>query len=452
MTPPPSLLFADHVETLTRRTEEALAACGFDTLILHSGRPPGVFLDDQHYPFRAHAPFRAWSPLADAPDCLLAVRRGERPWLVVCTPDDYWHLPARLPVADWTRHFELRHAPTPAATRAALPGQLGRTAFIGAPFPELLGWGFDAINPAQLLRRLDFGRALKTGYELACLREANRIAARGHLAAARAFESGASEFEIALAYLAACGQREQELPYNPIIALDRHAAVLHYQRLERERPEEARTLLIDAGADYAGYASDVTRTWTRADGEFGALVESLDAVQQRLCAAVKPGADWRAIHLLACHELAGLLREADLIDASPEAAVASGTLTTFFPHGIGHLLGLQVHDVGGLQAAPEGGEIPRPDGHPFLRLTRRLEPGFVVTMEPGLYFIDSLLERARAGDAGRHIRWSRVDALRPFGGIRIEDDLAVTADGHENLTRPAFAAQSAAQSAMPPAH
>jgi Xaa-Pro dipeptidase len=164
----------------------------------------------------------------------------------------------------------------------------------------------------------------------------------------------------------------------------------------------------------------------------------MDALQLRLCAAVKPGVDWRDIHLLAFREIATLLREADILTVSPEEGMACGAVAAFFPHGIGHLLGAQVHDVGGLQAAPEGGEIPRPPGHPFLRLTRRLEPGFVVTMEPGIYFIDSLLAQARAGTAGRGIHWKRVEALRPWGGIRIEDDLAVTASGHENLTRPAF--------------
>ncbi len=110
------------------------------------------------------------------------------------------------------------------------------------------------------------------------------------------------------------------------------------------------------------------------------------------------------------------------------------------PHGIGHLLGLQVHDVGGLQRTAAGGEIPRPPGHPYLRLTRRLEAGFVVTMEPGLYFIDQLLAQARTDARAAHINWQQVEYLRPFGGIRIEDDLVVTAQGSENLTRDAFAA------------
>ncbi len=113
----------------------------------------------------------------------------------------------------------------------------------------------------------------------------------------------------------------------------------------------------------------------------------------------------------------------------------------FFPHGIGHLLGLQVHDVAGLAADDSGRtEIARPTGHPYLRLTRRLEPGMVVTIEPGLYFIDLLLDEAQKNGLGRYIAWDVVRRLQPYGGIRIEDDVACTASGTpENLTRDAFA-------------
>jgi Xaa-Pro dipeptidase len=117
----------------------------------------------------------------------------------------------------------------------------------------------------------------------------------------------------------------------------------------------------------------------------------------------------------------------------------------FFPHGIGHLLGLQVHDVAGLAADDTGRhEIPRPAGHRYLRLTRRLEPGFVVTIEPGIYFIDLLLDEAQRNGLGRYVNWDAVHALKPFGGIRIEDDVACTAGAvPENLTRDAFAAVGA---------
>jgi Xaa-Pro dipeptidase len=153
--------------------------------------------------------------------------------------------------------------------------------------------------------------------------------------------------------------------------------------------------------------------------------------------------DWRDVHLSSHRLVAELLHDADIITCDADQAVETGLSSVFLPHGLGHLLGLQVHDVGGLLRSPEGGAIPRPEGHPWLRLTRVLEPDFVVTMEPGLYFIDSLLEQARADHRGARINWSRVEHFRPYGGIRIEDNLAITPAGCENLTRDAFAAIAA---------
>src|SRR5690606_29438152 len=109
-------------------------------------------------------------------------------------------------------------------------------------------------------------------------------------------------------------------------------------------------------------------------------------------------------------------------------------------HGIGHLLGLQVHDVAGLAASETGGTIPRPEGHPYLRLTRPLAEGCVVTIEPGLYFIPMLLDGLRLGPHARAVDWDKVEHLRAFGGVRIEDDVLCTVDAPENLTRDAFAA------------
>jgi Xaa-Pro dipeptidase len=330
--------------------------------------------------------------------------------------------------------------PDLAAARALLPRDLSRAAYIGDAFPELTSWGVGAVNPALLTRRLDYARAAKTPYELECLREANRMGARGHRAAVQAFSAGASEFEIELAFLKACGLREQELPYNPIIALNAGGAVLHYQVLEKHSPAERLSMLIDAGAESGGYASDITRTYAARDADFRELIGKMDRMQQALCAQVRPGVDWRDVHLSAHQLTAGVLREADIIRCSAAEAVAGGITSVFLPHGIGHLLGLEVHDVGGFMRSPEGGDIPKPPGHPYLRLTRTLEEGFVVTMEPGIYFIPQLLAAARADARGGQINWPRVEALSRFGGIRIEDDLAVTREGCENLTRDAFAA------------
>ena len=432
--------FGPHLATVEKRTADALAASGFSGLLVHSGSLLEVFQDDRTYPFQANAPFKVWAPLDDAPDSFVWFAPGARPRLILLQPRDYWYKSAQTPDGYWVEHFDIRPVAERALARAQLPRDLSGAAYIGEPFPELASWGLKAANPAALVRRLDYARAVKTPYEFACLREASRLGALGHRAAAHAFRAGASEFEIELAFLGACGMREQELPYNPIIALNEGGAVLHYQVLGRRVPAEVHSLLIDAGVQSGGYACDITRTYAREDADFAALIERMDRMQLALCAGVRAGVDWREVQLRA-HALTGaLLREADIILCSAEEAVETGVTRVFLPHGIGHLLGLEVHDVGGFMRSPEGGDIPRPEGHPYLRLTRVLEEGFVVTMEPGIYFIDQLLEEARGDARASRINWSRVGGLSKFGGIRVEDDLAVTRTGCENLTRDAFAA------------
>jgi Xaa-Pro dipeptidase len=258
------------------------------------------------------------------------------------------------------------------------------------------------------------------------------------LAALAAFRRGASEYEAHMQYLTACTQREEEMPYNNIVAYNEHAAVLHYQHLERRTPPHLRSFLIDAGAQYRGYAADITRTYAAAPGLFSELIEALDGAQQRLCAQIVPGKDYREVHLSAHRILGDVLRTVGLTKLAGQDALEQGLTGVFFPHGIGHLLGLQVHDVGGVQGDSTGGERKRPEGHPYLRMTRMLEPGVVVTVEPGIYLIESLLEAARRDERGKHIDWSVVEQLRPFGGVRIEDNVAATPGTPENLTRDAF--------------
>jgi Xaa-Pro dipeptidase len=431
-------LFAAHLESVKTRSSAALAATGYDALLVHAGTPPLLFLDDHHLPFRVQAPFKVWAPLVDAPDSFLHFTPGKKPLLLVHQPVDYWHKAPELPNDYWTNEFEIVSCADRAATRVALPKDLSKTAFIGAPFPELLAWGPAAINPEHLIAQLDYSRAAKTPYELACLREANVVGTRGHLAAERAFRAGASEFEIALEFTKACGLREQELPYNPIVALNEHAAVLHYQFQERRAPAKSHSLLIDAGAEFGGYASDITRTHSHHDAEFAALIQRFDELQLELCAQVRVGLDWKDFHQASYRAISEFLREAGVILVSADEAIDTALTSVFYPHGIGHLLGLQVHDVGGLQGDPTGGVIERPYNHPFLRLTRKLEDGFVVTVEPGFYFIDQLLDEAKPKPIGKMIDWKRVEQLRKFGGVRIEDNVVARPSGPVNLTRPGF--------------
>jgi Xaa-Pro dipeptidase len=431
--------FGAHLEIVKQRAAGALASTGYDALLLHSGTPPLIFLDDHHLPYRAQAPFKVWAPLSDAPDSFVWFAPGKKPLLLIHQPVDYWHQSPTLPDDYWTAQFDVVSVRDRDAARAALPRDLSRTAFIGAPFAELVGWGPGAINPQHLLAQLDYPRAAKTPYELACLREANVLGARGHAAAERAFRAGGSEYEIALEFMKACRLREQELPYNPIVALNEHGAVLHYQFQQRQAPAKLHSLLIDAGAEFGGYASDITRTHSFEDAEFAALIRRFDELQLKLCAQVKAGVDWRDIHEASHRAIGGFLRESGITNVGADEAVDSALTTVFYPHGIGHLLGLQVHDVGGTQGSPDGKQIERPYNHPFLRLTRKLEDGFVVTVEPGVYFIEQLLADAQAKPIGKMIEWKRVEQLKRFGGIRIEDDVVARPGTHENLTRPAFA-------------
>ena len=429
-------LYRDHIDELARRTDDALRAAGREHLLVASGVEKYRFLDDHPYPFTPNPHFLHWLPLTAHPHCWLAVTPGSKPLLAYYQPDDYWHLPPSDPSGWWVEAFDVRVIRDPAEAAKLLP-PAAQCAILGEADAAMPGYVPD--NPPVVLDRLHWHRAYKTPYELALMRRSQRRAVPGHRAAEAAFRAGASELEIHRAYLAATGHRDLDLPYGNIVALNEHGATLHYQHQDPAPPAESRSLLIDAGATWAGYATDITRSYAREAGPFQALVDAVDAEQRALAAAVRPGTDYRELHLDCHRRLARVLRDAGVLRIAPDDAVARGISSTFFPHGLGHLLGIQVHDVGGFQAGPDGGTRPKPDGHPFLRLTRTLEPGMVTTIEPGIYFIDSLLAKLRASDDADAVDWRTVDAFRPFGGIRIEDDVACTTGDPENLTRDAFA-------------
>jgi Xaa-Pro dipeptidase len=432
-------LYDDHIRQLRQRTDEALARCGFDSLAIYAGAPHMLFLDDHGYPFHANPHFKLWTPLEDAAECWIVYRPGAKLRLVFLQPIDYWHKAPAMPEGFWTKHFDIEVIREPQQAQPHV-ANLPKCAFIGEWQPQFVGWGFADKNPEDLLHRLHYTRAAKTAYELECMRHASAIAARAHRAAEAAFRAGKSEYDIHMSYVHASGHTESQLPYSNIVALNDNAAVLHYQHQAREVPSKRYSFLIDAGAQFHGYAADVTRTYADTDGDFAALVAAMDALQLQLCAQVRTGVDYADIHLDAHTRIAEALRQADVITMPATEAVASGLSSVFFPHGLGHLLGLQVHDVAGFSINADGKQKARPAGHPYLRLTRTLEPGFVVTIEPGLYFIDQLLQEARAGKHAQHINWKRVDYFRPYGGIRVEDNVACTTGEPENLTRRAFAA------------
>ena len=442
MSPPDvPILYRQHLETVCARADAALARGGFDHLLVPSGTQHFQVFDDRDYPYAVNPQFKAWVPLTDIPGSWIAYTPGARPKLLYLQPFDYWHVVPAEPSGYWAEHFDVVVIRKAEEAQQHLPRDASRCAILGEPQSALGQYGaFKPNNPRAVLDYLEYHRAYKTAYEIEMMRAATRRGVRGHRAAERAFRAGASEFGIHLAYCQAAGQDANDLPYSNIVGLNEHAAVLHYTERDRVPPRQPRSFLIDAGGSHAGYACDITRTYASDTGsEFQALVEAMDVVEQALCGKVRSGVDYRQLHLDAHLEIARILRETGIVDMAPESMVETGVSAKFFPHGIGHYIGLQVHDVGGFAQSDSGGTIDKPDGHPFLRLTRVLEPGMVVTIEPGLYFIDMLLEQLKEKGLGPSVDWARVDAFRPYGGIRIEDDVACTDAEPVNLTREGFA-------------
>jgi Xaa-Pro aminopeptidase len=273
------------------------------------------------------------------------------------------------------------------------------------------------------------------------LRLAAEATAAAHRAGMRATRAGARESTVRAAMEAEIIARDLTVAYGSIVTT--HGEVLHNEQHHRVLGRDD-MVLADVGAESpGGWAGDVTRTWP-VSGRFSPaqrdLYQVVLAAQLRAIAAVRPGVRYRDIHILAGESLADGLVGVGLLRGDPAELYADGVVAWFFPHGIGHLLGLDVHDMEDLGDragyAPGRQRDPAP-GMRYLRLDRDLTPGMALTIEPGVYFIAAVLDDPQldARSGGRIVR-ARVDQFVAAGarGIRIEDDLLVTADGHEVLS------------------
>jgi len=432
-------LYKDHIETLRQRFEQAMNETSLQGVLIDSGKSTTSFLDDHTYPFRVNPHFKAWLPLLDNEQSMLLIRPGETPKLFYYQADDYWHKPAADPAGFWTELFDIHPVQSPEDAHNLL-GPVAGLAFIGEDTNLAGDWNIDQINPDSLLNPLHFERINKTNYEKRCILEATRIGVKGHRAASEAFCSQASEFEIQHAFLAATRQREQQNPYTPIVAINENSAVLHYQHYDQSHHTEQQlhSMLIDAGAEYNGYAADITRTHAYRDGLFKELIEALDSEQLALIDAIECSQPFLTIHTQMQLRIATLLKEFKLTDLQPEDMLAENLTFTFMPHGLGHYLGLQTHDVGGYQQDRAGRmELP-PEAHPTLRITRMIQDDQVFTVEPGIYFIPSLLNSLKESKHASQFNWDRIESLIPCGGIRIEDNICIDAGEIHNLTRDCF--------------
>jgi Xaa-Pro aminopeptidase len=295
-----------------------------------------------------------------------------------------------------------------------------------------------AQTSVALVRAVAAQRSVKETAEIAEIEAALAVTARMYGATMRAVQPGRSEAQIAAvhtaeAVAAGCGQA-----FNPIVTV--RGEVLHNAAFGNTL-SEGDLLLVDSGAEApSGYASDITRTMP-VTGKFSQqqrdIYEVVLAANEAAIAAAAPGVTNRELHLLAASTIASGLKDLGLMQGDVDAAVEASAHALFFVHGLGHMLGLDVHDMedlGDVVGYELGEERSTQFGLAYLRLARRLEPGFVFTVEPGIYFIPELMDRWRADGLHREfIRYERLETYRSFGGVRIEDDVLITAAGSRVL-------------------
>jgi Xaa-Pro dipeptidase len=284
-------------------------------------------------------------------------------------------------------------------------------------------------------------RLIKSADEVELLRYVNGVTSAAHIEVMRQIRPGMTEFHLEAIFRNEIYMRGgcRFTAYHCICGCGPNSAILHYGHAGAPNDrvlEDGELFLDDSGAEYHGYASDVTCSYP-VNGRFTAdqrmVYETVLAANRAVQAAMKPGVSWPDMHRLAERTIAERLLAAGLLRGSVDALVAGHVPNLFMPHGLGHLMGLDVHDPGGYPAGVVRSDEP---GLRSLRCGRALEAGMVITVEPGVYFIDAVLEPALADPRYTPFLVPEVLArFRGFGGVRIEDDVLVTATGAENLTR-----------------
>ena len=428
-------LYPAHITELQHRSKTVLSRENLNGMVIHSGQEIKIFLDDLGYPFKVNPHFKHWLPLVDVPNSWLIINGEDKPTLIYYQPVDFWHKVVELNDSYWNEFFNIQILTNASDVDKLLPYDKKGFAYIGSHIEVARALGFETINPEPLLNFLHYHRAYKTPYEHECMRQSNAIAVKGHKATKEAFLNGASEFDIQQAYLKATHHTDNDTPYGNIVALNENASILHYTVLERGAPQAHRSFLLDAGANFHGYASDITRTYSFKKDKFGELIARMDQLMLKAVDGLKPGMSYVDLHIETYRDIGNVLREFDFINVDVDTAVETGIISTFFPHGLGHHLGLQTHDMGGFMADERGTHVNSPEAHSFLRTSRIIEANQVFTIEPGLYFIESLLKTLQQSKYGNMVNWQQVDEMRPFGGIRIEDNIIVHQSHNENMTR-----------------
>lgn len=441
---PTEELFADHVGHLQQFVERLCQRFCLDYILIASGSINYHFHDDREYPFKVSPYFKYWLPLIDHPNSYLLLRPGEKPTLLLYQPDDMWLAWPGLDRCDWQavgaistlfEISEIKQINEIVGLYPLLAKQSTKGVFIGPTDCLHNDWLIDRINDSEVLSFIHYHRSYKTPYEVQCLYQANIRSVPGHKKAHALFKSGATEAQILWGFLQANGIIQQDRPYDPMIAQNENAGILHYQHKSMELPVTGlRSLLIDAANDYVGYAADITRTYSYREDDFATLIGDFDILQRELVGQIKVGMTQAELHDQACQRIARFMHDHHFITCSAEQADKERLVEYFFPHGLGHMLGLQVHDVGGHLLDESGTQAAQGPRYPKQR-NRTIDSGMVFTVEPGFYFIKRNLEILSHSRHAQLINWATVKEFEPYGGIRIEDDICMTDKGPINLTR-----------------
>lgn len=400
---------------------------GDAVLVIGAGLPvPLPEGTDQTYPYRSHSEYFYVAGL-ECPGGIVAFdpRDGaDAGWVsfvpTVTEAERVWEgrtQTAGTPLEQWSGWLEARR------TRPI--------ALLGAPVRDLPS---DAALSAKIRDAFTHARRVKDAHELTTLRRAAAATTAGYARLAGLVRPGISERALQIEFEAELFRRGADRTgYSSIIGSGPNAAVLHFDPTPRI-VREGEFVLVDAGAEVERYVIDVTRTFVAGKpGKFQRdLYDVVLAAQKRAITRCAPGAEWKDLHLATAVDLVAGLVDMGVMRGRPESLVEQEAHTLFYPHGLGHMVGLGVRDGSGLH--PGRTKDPRPSLR-TLRMDLPLAEGYFVTVEPGLYFIPPLLNdparRTRFADA---VNWPLVDRHLEIGGVRIEDNVLVTARGPEVFT------------------
>ncbi len=312
-------------------------------------------------------------------------------------------------------------------------------------FEDLLGLRREKVKDyvsAELTKAVVKQRSVKTDEEIVEMEKALDISWEMYQAVLKNLKPGMLESEIVGIMQGVWGSYDSHYSFPPIVSVRGETLHNHYHGNKMKAGE---LLLVDSGVESPEYyASDITRTFP-VSGKFTDLQKQVYSVvlksQYESIGAIKPGVTNKELHLKTSAIIAEGLKELGLMKGNVDDAVKAGAHALFYPHGLGHMIGLDVHDMEGMGENYVGYDetVSRSDqfGLAYLRLARKLEKGFVITVEPGIYFIPALIDKWRKeGICSEFINFDKVEEMKGFGGIRIEDDILITDNGYRVLGKP----------------